>query len=161
MNSENEIKDTTKTTTGYLIRTRSQAGTKQDKINETIATKTMAATKDEVEVLLRKDKPKSAEPGVFTGSISENAREWLNNFESYVVLNDLSEKDTILTFSLLLKTGARLFFNNIPEHECKSWNNIKECFKTTYLDSNKWIISKRIENKRLIYRILKILCFIL
>ena len=110
MNSENEIKDTTKTTTGYLIRTRSQTGTKQDKINETIATKTMAAIKDEVKVLLRKDKPRSAEPGVFTGSISENAREWLNNFESYAALNDLSEKEKILTFSLLLKTGAKLFF---------------------------------------------------
>ena len=132
MNSENE--DTTKSTTGYLIRTCSQTGTKQDKIKEeTIATKTMAATKDEVEALLgeyRKNKPRS-----------------------YAVLNDLSEKDKILTFSLLLKAGAKLFFNNIPEHECKSWNNIKECFKVTYLDSNKWIISQKIENKRLIYRI--------
>ena len=152
MNSENE--DTTKSTTGYLIRTRSQTDTKQDKIEEeTIATKTMAATKDEVEALLREyrnNKPRSAEPGVFTGGISENAREWLNNFESYASLNDLSEKDKILTFSLLLKAGAKLFFNNIPEHECKSWNNIKECFKATYLDSNKWIISQRIENKRLL-----------
>ena len=148
MNSENEIKDTTKTTTGYLIRTRSQTGTEQDKIKET-----MAATKDEVEALLReyiKNKPRSAEPGVFTGGISVNAREWLNNFESYAALNDLSEKDKILTFFLLLKAGAKLFFNNIPEHDCKSWNNIKECFKTTYLDSNKWIISQRIENKRLL-----------
>ena len=74
------MKDTTKTTTGYLIRTRSQTGTEQDKIKETIATKTMAATKDEVEALLREyrnNKPRSAEPGVFTDSISKNAREWL------------------------------------------------------------------------------------
>ena len=72
----------------------------------------MAATKDEVEALLieyRKNKPRSAEPGVFTGGISENAREWLSNFESYAALNDLSEKDKILTFSLLLKAGAKLF----------------------------------------------------
>ena len=113
MNSENEIKDTTKTTTGYLIRTSSQTGTEQNKIKETIASKTMAATKDEVESLLREyrtNKPMSAEPGVFTCSISENAREWLNNFESYAALNDLSEKDKILTFSLLLKAGAKLFF---------------------------------------------------
>ena len=76
MNSENEIKDTTKTTTGYLIRTRSQTGTtEQDKIKETNAIKTMAATKDKVEALLReyrKNKLRSAEPGVFTGSISKN-----------------------------------------------------------------------------------------
>ena len=124
----------------------------------------MAATKDEVEALpreYRKNKPRSAEPRVFTGGISENAREWLNNFESYAAFNDLAEKDKILTFSLLLKAGAKLLCNNILAHECKSWNNIKECFKSTYLDSNKWIISQKVKNKRLIYRILKILCFIL
>ena len=72
----------------------------------------MAATKVVVEALFkeyRRNKPMSAEPGVFTGSISDNAREWLNNFESYAALNDLSEIDTILTFSLLLKAGAKLF----------------------------------------------------
>ena len=165
MNSENEIKDTTKTTTGYLIRTRSQTGTEQDKIKETIATKQWQLPKMKWMLFLReyrKNKPRSAEPGVFTGSISENAREWLSNCESYAALNELSEKDKILTFSLLLKAGAKLFFlNSIPEQECKSWNNIKGCFKATYLDSNKWIISQKIENKRRTYGILKILCFIL
>ena len=99
----------------------------------------MAATKDEVEALLREyrnNKPRSAEPGVFTGSISKNAREWLITLRVTQHYMICLKKNKILTFSLLLKAGAKLFFNNIPEHECKSWNNIKECFKATYLDSN-------------------------
>ena len=85
--------------------------------HDTLNKMTVPVTKAELEDLLKdyniKIKPSTTEPGSFYGRTSENARKWLNNFESYCALNNLKEVEKILTFSLLLKSAAKSFYNNI------------------------------------------------
>ena len=146
--------------TGYLIKTRSRtAGNNknsdiEEKPSENIELQTIEkmATKIEVEELFkmyRKEMTRGTEPGIFTGRISENAREWIHNFESYCELNNINEEAKILTFSLLVKYGAKSLFNSLSDNERKSWDTIKAKFTTTYMENNNWINEQRLENRRL------------
>ena len=110
------------------------------------------ATQIEVEELFklyRKQMTRGTEPVIFTGRISENARQWIVNFESYCELNNIDEEPKILTFSLLVKSGAKSLFNSLSDNERKSWDTIKAKFTTTYMENNNWINEQRLENRRL------------
>lgn len=110
------------------------------------------ATKIEIEDLLRKHKQRTTklnEPVIFNGRVSENPREWMNNFESYCKLNNIENEERILTFSLLIRAGAKNWFNNLKPDDRSNWETIKDKFKIAYLDANKWINTQRIENRRL------------
>ena len=121
---------------------------------DTIKKMTVPVTKAEVEDLLKdynfKTKPRTTEPGSFYGRTSENAREWLNNFESYCALNNLKDEEKILTFSLLLKSAAKSFYNNICSEDKKSWAKVKDKFHAVYFDSNNYLNSQKIEDRKLV-----------
>ena len=76
-------------------------------------------------------------------------QQWINKFEDYCEIQKISEdKEKILIFSALLKSGAHCWFKNLSDGK-KTWDSVKNYFKESYGDSNKWICNYRLENRKL------------
>ena len=80
----------------------------------------MAVNKQEMEGLFKKFvKTKTIhalDPNTFSGNTNDNANEWINKFEDYCEIQKISEdKEKILIFSALLKSGAHCWFKNLSD----------------------------------------------
>ena len=116
----------------------------------------MAVSKQEIEDLFKKfvkTRTKTIyalDPETFSGNTNENASEWMNKFEDYCEIQKISEdKEKILIFAALLKSGAHCWSKNLTHEKKETWDNVKNSFKESYGDSNKWICNYRIENRKL------------
>ena len=58
------------------------------------------------------------------------------------------DKEKILIFAVLLKSGAHCWFKNLTR-EKKETGHCKNSFRESYGDSNKWNCNYRIENRKL------------
>ena len=124
-----------------------------EKSQEEYETK-MSATTADVEELLRKysnEKVKfhALEPRTFGGTISENARDWIKKFDNYTKLNKIAESDKLIMFESLLVKSAICWYTNLEEDDKNTWTVLKKKFEDTYFNSNSWVNSQRIENRRL------------
>ena len=58
---------------------------------------------------------------------NENASEWMNKFEDYCEIQKISEdKEKILIFAALLKSGAHCWFKNLTHEKNETWDNVKK-----------------------------------
>ena len=114
----------------------------------------MSMTTSDVEELLKKysnEKVKfhALEPRTFGGTISENARDWIKRFDNYTKLNKTAESDKLIMFESLLVKSAICWYTNLGEDDKKTWTALKKTFEDTYFNSNSWVNSQRIENRKL------------
>ena len=111
---------------------------------------TMAATKEEIAEMFRKQKTqKSFDPKQFFGSSSENAKEFLASFENYSKLNNMPDTEKILTFEMCLSGAAKIWFLTLSEERRKNFTTISEQFKKDYVQNNQWLNITRLENRKL------------
>ena len=138
----------------WLVSSDSDSESESDCATNDDHNTTMAATSDEVETLLKKYTPQKKlhvlEPLMFGGTINQNPREWLRKFEAYTTLNKTDDKEKIITFGSLLDRSARCWFENLSDDIKKSWDTLKQSFEETYFNSNTWVNSQRIENRKLL-----------
>ena len=81
--------------------------------------------------------------------IGENARDWMKKFENYTTLNKTCESDKIIMFESLLANSATCWYSNLKEDQKKTWTDLKKLFEDAYFNSNSWVNSQRIENRKL------------
>ena len=111
---------------------------------------TMAATKEEIAEMLRKQKTRKAfELEHFSGKSSDNAKEFLASFENYSKLNNIPDSEKILTFEMCLLGTAKVWFLTLPEETKKNFKMISELFQKDYVQNNQWLNTTRLENRKL------------
>ncbi|MGL1886777.1 MAG: hypothetical protein OCD76_09695, partial [Reichenbachiella sp.] len=126
----------------------------EEEVDEPDNLENMAATSAEIETLMKKYttqkvKLHALEPFTFGGSINENSRDWIKKFENYTTLNKTPEADKLIMFETLLTKSASCWFTNLKEDKKKTWIVLKKQFEDTYFNSNSWVNSQRIENRKL------------
>lgn len=88
------------------------------------------------------------EPSTFSGSTYENATEWIQKFEDYCTIQNITDyKEKSVIFSALLKSGAHCWYKNLKEADKETWDKLKNSFLTSYGESNKWISQFRLEQR--------------
>ena len=111
---------------------------------------TMAATKEEIAEMLRKQRTRKAfELEHFSGKSSDNAKEFLASFENYSKLNNIPDSEKILTFEMCLLGTAKVWFLTLPEETKKNFKMISELFQKDYVQNNQWLNTTRLENRKL------------
>ena len=119
----------------------------QNQINE------MTASKEDIESLLQRYsvKPDILNPTKFSGSYSgeDNPKEWLQRFNSYCTVNNITEDNKILIFESLLTHNAQTWFTDLGNEKKDTWVHIEENFKSAFFNSSNWINGLRLENRKL------------
>lgn len=72
----------------------------------------------------------------FYGYPQDNAKRFLEEFESYVVLNDLTGRRRIAAFHLHLKGPALSWYSTLSDESKASWDVIVVLFKEKYVNFN-------------------------
>ena len=124
-----------------------------DEISETDID-SMAAIKDDLETLLKKysstkTKLTALEPTFFGAALNENPKEWLKKFDTYTTLNKTDEADKLVLFGTLLNKTAACWFENLKPEEKRTWAVVRQKFVETHFNSNAWINTQRLENRKL------------
>lgn len=90
----------------------------------------------------------------FNGYPQDNAKQFLAEFESYSILNELhlSDKRKIAAFHLQLRGPALSWFSALSDEAKRSWDTIVVLFKEKYVNFN-WQCSKAMMESELFHNI--------
>jgi hypothetical protein len=90
----------------------------------------------------------------FNGYPQDNAKQFLAEFESYSILNELhlSDKRRIAAFHLHLRGPALSWFSALSDESKRSWDTIVVLFKEKYVNFN-WQSSKVVMESELFHNI--------
>ena len=79
-------------------------------------------------------------PSYFRGLQSEDAEVWWGDVESWCAYKKMTDREKIGLFPLLLKDGAKQWFQGISAEQKDTFDKIKEAFDTQYErdDIYKW-----------------------
>lgn len=72
----------------------------------------------------------------FNGYPQENAKRFMDEFQSYALLNDLSDKRRVAAFHLQLKGPALTWFSSLSDTTRESWQLVEIMFCEKYINFN-------------------------
>ena len=123
-------------------------------IPEVQPTFNMALTKEDMEGLLKNMDIRKAtgfQPAAFSGSGSESASDFMNQFVEYSKLTGLKGEDQIVVFNLLLRGLAKYWFAALSDNDKANFNIIKQKFQDAFLSPSKnWLVTQRLEARKLL-----------
>jgi len=71
-------------------------------------------------------------PPKFQGLTTENAKDWIREFEHYCLYKDMNGPKKLALFKVLLTSSAAIWLENLPATTLNSWENVKAAFETRY-----------------------------
>lgn len=110
------------------------------------------ASKEEVETIFKAHQipRKIFYPKDFSGKSTENAREFLSQFQDYCMMHDLKEPEKLLTLKLLLSGTAKVWWLGLSPETQSKYDAVEKAFKENYLQSNEWINSARLDSTKML-----------
>lgn len=109
------------------------------------------ATKQEFEQLFQvTKKPKQGfYPNVFHGQITEDAREFLYNFQEYCARHKLSTEEKLNTLRFSLDGDAKAWLLGLSPSVQENYEQVRNKFIEQYLQRKNWMWTARKEARRL------------
>jgi len=71
-------------------------------------------------------------PPKFQGLTTENAKDWIREFDNYCLYKDMNGAKKLALFKVLLTSSAAIWLENLPAATTNSWENVKAAFETRY-----------------------------
>jgi len=71
-------------------------------------------------------------PLKFQGLTTENAKDWIREFDNYCLYKDMNGAKKLALFKVLLTSSAAIWLENLPATTTNSWENVKAAFETRY-----------------------------
>ena len=71
-------------------------------------------------------------PPKFRGLTTENAKDWIRQFENYCTYKDYNEAKKMALFKVLLTDSAAVWYDGLPNASTNSWGNLKTAFEMRY-----------------------------
>ena len=71
-------------------------------------------------------------PPKFQGLTTENAKDWIHEFDNYCLYKDMNGAKKLALFKVLLTSSAAIWLENLPATTTNSWENVKAAFETRY-----------------------------
>ena len=93
---------------------------------------------------------KCFQPRDFTGKTTDNARDFISTFKNYCKLSYIDDADALLSFEMCLSGAAKCWFNGLSKEVKKNFKLIEEQFNKNFLQNNQWLITARLENRKLL-----------
>jgi len=69
-------------------------------------------------------------PPKFRGLITENAKDWIRQFENYCQYKDYNEAKKMALFKVLLTDSAAVWYDSLTNASTNTWVNLKVAFET-------------------------------
>jgi len=67
-------------------------------------------------------------PPKFQGLTTENAQDWIREFDNYSLYKDMNRAKKLALFKVLLTSSAAILLENLPRATTNSWENVKAAF---------------------------------
>jgi len=71
-------------------------------------------------------------PQKFKGLTTENAKDWVRQFENYCLYKDFNDVKKMALFRVLLVDSAAVWYDSLPATSTDTWANVKVAFETCY-----------------------------
>ena len=71
-------------------------------------------------------------PKPFQGLTTENAKEWIRQFDNYCTYKAFEETKKMALFKVLLTGSAAMWLDGLPATSTNNWANMKTAFETRY-----------------------------
>ena len=71
-------------------------------------------------------------PKPFQGLTTENAKDWIKQFDNYCSYKAFKEARKMALFKVLLVGSAALWLDSLPAASTNNWANMKAAFETRY-----------------------------
>ena len=87
-------------------------------------------------------------PGSFFGDSTQDARDWMRTFESWVSIRRYDEPTQIAVFTMLLKISAARWFDTLTSTQKTSFDSIKAAFYKRFAEVDEWTDFQKVSQLR-------------